>query len=314
MVVNKGDKGFSGLSDLVSEVNAVDESTVGKKEIKASAPEQHHQPQTEPATIESKQEKMGSSQKVEKGSSDKDTGGSAAKWIWGVICLGIVLWLLSEQNQKSPPPSYDPPSSSENISYPQNSLDPTASNPSSSQMAEITYTKPSVGTDNVLSEPQIRWCLREGIRIDAMRNVIYTSEGIDEFNRIVDDYNRRCSSFRYYQDSYSRAERDVEASRSQIISKAIQEAKQLEQSIESTLSAPYTPSAQYIREAQQLLTNLGYDPGPIDGIYGRRTANAVEAFQHDIGITQDAQIDQNLLNMLRKAKAIYDEWLRENSG
>ena len=29
------------------------------------------------------------------------------------------------------------------------------------------------------------------------------------------------------------------------------------------------------------LTNLGYDPGPVDGVYGRRTADAISAYQYN---------------------------------
>ena len=43
----------------------------------------------------------------------------------------------------------------------------------------------------------------------------------------------------------------------------------------------------------------------MDGAYGRRTAEAVKAFQRKAGVAQDGRIDENLLNMLRKAKAEY---------
>jgi hypothetical protein len=158
----------------------------------------------------------------------------------------------------------------------------------------------------VLSVPEIRWCIREGIRIEAMRDVIDNNAGIDEFNRIVNDYNSRCGSYRYRQGSQSRAERDVEAYRSQIVAEAIREARQLGRSYPSvspgasTSSAPKKPNAQHTREAQQLLTDLGYDPGPVDGDYGRRTADAVKAFQRDVGITQDGWIDQDLISVLRR--------------
>lgn len=32
---------------------------------------------------------------------------------------------------------------------------------------------------------------------------------------------------------------------------------------------------------QVSLTNLGYDPGPVDGVYGRRTADAISAYQYN---------------------------------
>ena len=143
-------------------------------------------------------------------------------------------------------------------------------------------------------------------------DVIDSNAEVGKFNRIVNDYNSRCGSYRYRQGSQSRAERDVEPYQSQIVAEAIREARQSGSSYQpsypsvssgtSTSSAPKKPSAQYTREAQQLLTDLGYDPGPIDGDYGRRTAAAVKAFQRDAGITQDGWIDQELLSALQKSE------------
>lgn len=176
----------------------------------------------------------------------------------------------------------------------------------------LQYDKPSIGTDNVLSVPEISWCLREGIRIEAMRNIIDNNEGIDEFNQIVNDYNNRCGSYRYRQGSLQRAEREVEAYRSQIVSEAIRNAKQLGRQNQpshtsvspssSTGSDLKRPTAQYTREAQQILIDLGYDPGPADGQYGRQTADAVKAFQRDVDITQDGWIDEDFLSTLRTIK------------
>jgi len=38
---------------------------------------------------------------------------------------------------------------------------------------------------------------------------------------------------------------------------------------------------------QQLLNSQGFNPGPIDGIFGPRTQNAVIAFQRSRGLVQD---------------------------
>jgi len=314
---DKDKKGFSGLSDLASEVSDINEpiKPEPKAEAKPSTPKQPPQPQREAAPSEPERKTTSSPPPIETVSSGKSGGGSGGKWILGIIGVVFVIWLINNAGQSNKKPSYTPPSSSQSYNYPQSTPAPAVQAPSTTQSAGLQYTKPSVGTNNVLSVPEIRWCIREGIRIEAMRDVIDNNAGIDEFNRIVNDYNSRCGSYRYRQGSQSRAERDVEAYRSQIVSEAIREARQLGHSYQpsypsvspgvSTSTAPKKPNAQYTREAQQILTDLGYDPGPVDGDYGRRTAEAVKAFQRDVGITQDGWIDEDLLSTLRRAKTAY---------
>ena len=314
---DKDKKGFSGLSDLASEVSGVDEpiKPEPKAEAKPSTPEQTPHPQREKPAPEPERKTKKSPPPVETVTSGTNTGGSGGKWILGIIGVAFVIWLINNEGQNNRTSSSNPPSTTQSYGYPQSSPAPAVRAPSSVQNAGLQYTKPSVGTNNVLSVPQIRWCIREGIRIEAMRSVIDSNAEVGKFNRIVDDYNSRCGSYRYRQGSQSRAERDVEPYRSQIVAEAIREARQSGSSYQpsyssgsqgtSTSSASKKPSAQYTREAQQLLTDLGYDPGPIDGDYGRRTAAAVKAFQRDSGITQDGWIDQDLLSALRRAKAAH---------
>ncbi|MCF7990939.1 MAG: peptidoglycan-binding protein [Thiohalocapsa sp.] len=308
----KDKKGFSGLSDLASEVSGIDGliKPEPKTEAKPATPKQPPQPQRKAAPSGPERKTTSSPPPIETVSSGKSGGGSGGKWILGIIGVAFMIWVIYNAGQSNKKPSYTAPSSSESYSYPESTPAPAAQTPSTTQSTRLQYTKPSVGTNNLLSVPEIRWCIREGIRIEAMRDVVDNNAAIDEFNRIVNDYNNRCGSYRYREGSQSRAERDVEAYRSQIVAEAIREARQLGRSYQpsdpsaspgvSTSTAPKKPNAQYTREAQQLLTDLGYDPGPVDGDYGRRTADGVKAFQRDAGITEDGWIDQYLLAVLRR--------------
>ena len=49
---------------------------------------------------------------------------------------------------------------------------------------------------------------------------------------------------------------------------------------------------------QKRLTELGYDPGPIDGIMGGKTRNAIISFQKDSGLPENGQIGDKTLNKL----------------
>ena len=70
---------------------------------------------------------------------------------------------------------------------------------------------------------------------------------------------------------------------------------------------PATPSAagggrlppRVVREAQSLLGALGYRPGPADGIWGRRTAQAYRAFLRDAGLPAAETLTPEALHAMR---------------
>jgi murein L,D-transpeptidase YcbB/YkuD len=55
-----------------------------------------------------------------------------------------------------------------------------------------------------------------------------------------------------------------------------------------------------IRQVQQALQNKGFDPGPIDGIFGPKTKEAVRNFQDRYGMKADGEIDNQTLYALGK--------------
>jgi TPR repeat protein len=56
-----------------------------------------------------------------------------------------------------------------------------------------------------------------------------------------------------------------------------------------------------VREIQQRLTDLGYTPGPVDGLFGGKTQAAIEAFQRDRRLAPDGRATQELLEALRRS-------------
>jgi hypothetical protein len=59
------------------------------------------------------------------------------------------------------------------------------------------------------------------------------------------------------------------------------------------------PGRAAVREAQGILNVLGFRPGPEDGSAGRRTIEALEAFQHVMGIQVTGELDGRTMHLLR---------------
>ena len=53
-----------------------------------------------------------------------------------------------------------------------------------------------------------------------------------------------------------------------------------------------------VRELQKRLKELGFEPGPIDGLYGPKTEKAIRAYQKSHGLVQTGRISTRLLNSL----------------
>ena len=63
-----------------------------------------------------------------------------------------------------------------------------------------------------------------------------------------------------------------------------------------------------VMEIQALLKKIGYDPGPIDGVFGEKTRQAVIAFQRDNGLTQDGVIGPVTYRALEPLLLGYDTY------
>lgn len=320
-------RGFSGLVDLVSDVSGADEDSSQDPLSSSSSPSGNIPGHTasDDREVENKNSSrtdenwttwtMGQSKRRKTSDSvppiktvekEKSGDGSVKKWFLGIIAIIFVIWLFSngEQTDKSTLYNSTQPKQTGNTTQ---SNAPPITSPKKNHKTELQYEKPPVGTNNKLFVPQICWCLRESIRIETMRDLVDSDYGVDVFNKIVEDYNCRCASYQYLQGSLESAQRQVETHRSQIVSEAISDAEILGLTFNpnETSKVSRRPGTKITREAQMLLTELGYDPGPIDGQYGRRTADSVKVFQRDVGTTQDGWIDEDLLSTLRRAKAAY---------
>lgn len=60
------------------------------------------------------------------------------------------------------------------------------------------------------------------------------------------------------------------------------------------------PGQNTTKEVQLMLSSLGYDPGPPDGVFGPGTRGAISKYQRDFGLYPDGYISFALLTSLRE--------------
>jgi len=69
---------------------------------------------------------------------------------------------------------------------------------------------PLVGENQVLNEPQVRWCVFEKARIEMMRFMLTTDqEVVGTFNTYATRHNKRCNRFQYQQGILAIIEREL---------------------------------------------------------------------------------------------------------
>lgn len=206
------DRGFSGLSSMVSNVEALgvdsEPTQTPKGDVGSSTPSDRRQEPFIQDQIRTKPKKSWS------WIGDWIVP-NASKIISLLIILAIIYWV----DQDNSVPTSSPPPSSPGISNP-------ATPPPPNTSPSMTFEKPATGTAT-FSAANIRWALKEEIKLEAMRNLVTTDAGIDAYNAMIDDYNSRAGEYRYYQADMDRAKRDVESMRSQIVTEAIAEARRI---------------------------------------------------------------------------------------
>ena len=77
-------------------------------------------------------------------------------------------------------------------------------------------TMPPVGQGLALNRSQVRYCVFQGQRLDAIRSLTSTNYQIDRFNRLIDDFNTRCSNYRYRSGVLSSIQREARENASEL--------------------------------------------------------------------------------------------------
>ena len=193
-------KGFAGLSSMVSDVDAILASTP-KKTQKVPSDLTPQQSADNSPPVEQSQPRPAS--QIYQSPAQPSGGSSTGKWLLGIAVVIGLIWLVNQSDSnRSSRPAYSTGTSSTSVT--------PASRP--------TENKPLVGQNNVLSTAQLHYCLAEEIRLDAAKTVLnnYSTSDVNLFNRYINDYNSRCSNFRYRPGTLKSARRNVELYRGQL--------------------------------------------------------------------------------------------------
>lgn len=167
---------------------------------------------------------------------------------------------------------------------------------------ELELKMPRTGRYQILSAAELRWCMREDIRLEVLE-ARHAASDLTRFHEAVGNYNLRCTQFKYRGNDLATARRDIDAARSWIVAETLAEA--LNTGGGDELAAP--GYSVLTRDVQELLRALGYAPGPVDGRYGALTRAAVESFEHDRGWPASGRVSEllrkELLERVRSANA-----------
>lgn len=135
---------------------------------------------------------------------------------WGILILLVGLLLAEAHNYVSQTMPHDPPvkQNAQTEQWPQQKekvAPPQAQPPVKAE----EYTKPAIGGGR-FTISEIRWALRQKIRLDTLKQMDLTDLGVQEYNRLVDDYNLHAGEFYYRKEDLRQAEKEVNAQRAAI--------------------------------------------------------------------------------------------------
>ncbi|MGB4781747.1 hypothetical protein [Candidatus Methylomirabilis sp.] len=201
-------KGFAGLDHLVSDVEPVNATPAPAPTIESERTGQSETPQETVRPIH-----FGAPQAISR---------SFGKyWAIGVGVLVLFIWISNNDSNKSvstrsvsvapsPVPTYEP-APAHVVPAPAY----VAPGPINAPVPVGNEELPPIGNGLTFNESQMRYCLSEEIRVTIWKDYVdnYSETSVDAFNTAINDYNARCSHFRYRRGSLERVRAQVEANR-----------------------------------------------------------------------------------------------------
>ena len=240
MADQKNGKGFSGFDDLVSDISKDLEDAKATTDSYPTENQPHNQSSSHNT---SDTQTSATAQETYKATSPSEPlldamfGPRFYKWTVGYFIVVVALsflGLLNHETEKKNDNSYVTRPKGVTSPAPAPSSKGVPGKPAPAPPRVVTSYSPApalprmdltgneimpqIGTNNVLSRDEIRYCLSEKIRVSAMKEAIdrYSDTEINLFNTTVQRYNSRCAQFRYRKGSLESVRSEVEAARGQL--------------------------------------------------------------------------------------------------
>ncbi|UPK12187.1 tetratricopeptide repeat protein [Bradyrhizobium sp. 155] len=154
-------------------------------------------------TLETDEENLKAARTIRDAAAAKRKAGTRVLWFWGIVIVGGAIWaFLANSGSTGPQRSqYQPPPSNSNTTWPQTTSpsQTTTPPPQRNDSFDTGEAIPAVGTGLALTRANIRYCVFQRVRIEAARPLIQAGVPSQRFGSAVDDYNSRCSDYRYRQ-------------------------------------------------------------------------------------------------------------------
>ncbi|MDT3848344.1 MAG: peptidoglycan-binding domain-containing protein [Vibrio anguillarum] len=283
---NKKPMGFNGISSLVSKLDLTGPK-IAQEPIDETA--LHNDISKEEATLKS-------SNRTEKTIEEESNSKSGfSPWVWIALLIIIIVAIVSSQENHNNSSYSD--RKNKNIT-PERITVPRTDKNTINNNNKLTFSMPEPGSNRVLSVSELRWCLREEITLNTYQTELNVNRSndmvIDKYNELVEKYNARCGSYKYYEDQLNRAKREVFSLKNEIEYNALKNFKLLDTRTNSVNSNKYD-----VLDVQNALKMRGYDVGTVDGLMGNRTRDAIKQFQRDQLLEVDGKISPKLLNRLQ---------------
>lgn len=144
-----------------------------------------------------------------------------------LIILSLIIWANQDSGRSYSSRSYSSKSYNSSSNYGSNSYSNTTTN------SKVSETIPPVGTNQMHSQSQIRYCKYQGERLEYIQNQFPTSEYetathklanarlltddiIAKYDNLIADYNSRCGEYRYREYDLNAVKRELPRKRSEL--------------------------------------------------------------------------------------------------